>query len=626
MSLFLDQTRCKKITFVFGSNRRQKKITKPCSGLLVASPPGSGTKYESVLVKALNDEAFKALGRANLTGLTQGFRMAADAVVRNLDCQARKITTFEEIAQVGTTAANGDGEIGELIAKVFEKGWENDLITIFDRKALYNELNFVKGMKLEWGLKSPYFFTHKNKKECVLDGALVLIYDTKISNSNVIRQASLPCMMQGQSLLVVAEDVENEVLGDIATDFTCTTEKVCIIKAAGLAEDRKAIMEDLAILTGGQVLTGGSGMNSTYFVPLKLGSCKRVIATMDNVVIIGGSGELVDIQERCEQLRSTIKLSTSDKLKDRLAKLSGGYAVLKVCGHGKAEVREKKLKITNALHAVQAAKEEGIVPGSGVALLYALKELDKLQTTNSDQKIGVQIVQNALKVSIPLIIISFSISSCEPEIMAAYLIASNAGVDGSVIDKLLEQDSSDLGYNPARGNFVDMFKCGDVDPLKHVPSEFAKATSPWWLEHVKDETEAPGRLNDRNGFVEDLAILTRGQFTLSPKITVRGGSGDWTDIHSEIHIENTLYELEMCWDLESRIQQLSRSAAILKDRSEGKKDRVEKAVRLYSSAMKNGVLPGDGVALLYSSKELDNLQTTNSHEKIGIQLLQNALR
>ncbi|KAH9744432.1 60 kDa chaperonin [Citrus sinensis] len=572
MSLFLDQTRCKKITFVFGSNRRQKKITKPCSGLLVASPPGSGTKYESVLVKALNDEAFKALGRANLTGLTQGFRMAADAVVRNLDCQARKITTFEEIAQVGTTAANGDGEIGELIAKVFEKGWENDLITIF-----------------------------------VLDGALVLIYDTKISNSNVIRQASLPCMMQGQSLLVVAEDVENEVLGDIATDFTCTTEKVCIIKAAGLAEDRKAIMEDLAILTGGQVLTGGSGMNSTYFVPLKLGSCKRVIATMDNVVIIGGSGELVDIQERCEQLRSTIKLSTSDKLKDRLAKLSGGYAVLKVCGHGKAEVREKKLKITNALHAVQAAKEEGIVPGSGVALLYALKELDKLQTTNSDQKIGVQIVQNALK-------------------MAAYLIASNAGVDGSVIDKLLEQDSSDLGYNPARGNFVDMFKCGDVDPLKHVPSEFAKATSPWWLEHVKDETEAPGRLNDRNGFVEDLAILTRGQFTLSPKITVRGGSGDWTDIHSEIHIENTLYELEMCWDLESRIQQLSRSAAILKDRSEGKKDRVEKAVRLYSSAMKNGVLPGDGVALLYSSKELDNLQTTNSHEKIGIQLLQNALR
>ncbi|XP_024950095.1 chaperonin CPN60-1, mitochondrial-like isoform X6 [Citrus sinensis] len=411
------------------------------------------TKYESVLVKALNDEAFKALGRANLTGLTQGFRMAADAVVRNLDCQARKITTFEEIAQVGTTAANGDGEIGELIAKVFEKGWENDLITIF-----------------------------------VLDGALVLIYDTKISNSNVIRQASLPCMMQGQSLLVVAEDVENEVLGDIATDFTCTTEKVCIIKAAGLAEDRKAIMEDLAILTGGQVLTGGSGMNSTYFVPLKLGSCKRVIATMDNVVIIGGSGELVDIQERCEQLRSTIKLSTSDKLKDRLAKLSGGYAVLKVCGHGKAEVREKKLKITNALHAVQAAKEEGIVPGSGVALLYALKELDKLQTTNSDQKIGVQIVQNALKnegcrevlvvdiiyftsLKAFLLLLSLHLQ------MAAYLIASNAGVDGSVIDKLLEQDSSDLGYNPARGNFVDMFKCGDVDPLKHVPSEFAKATS-----------------------------------------------------------------------------------------------------------------------------------------------------
>lgn len=216
-------------------------------------------------------------------------------------------------------------------------------------------------------------------------------------------------------------------------------------------------MEDLAILTGSQVVTGDLDMNSTYFVPLKLGSCKKVVATMDNTIVIGGSDNLVDIQERCVQLRSTIKLSSLDNiLKDRLARLSGGFAVLKV--FGKPDMREKKLRITNALNAAKAATEEGIVPGGGVALLYASKELDKLQTTNSGQKIGVQIVQNALK-------------------MPAYMIASGAGIDGSVIDKLLEQYNSELGYDPARGKYIDMFKCGVVDPLKLVRSEFASAAS-----------------------------------------------------------------------------------------------------------------------------------------------------
>lgn len=198
--------------------------------------------------------------------------MAADAVVKNLNCRARRISTFEEMAQFGTAGANGDREIGELIAGAFEKGWEiNDLIIVLDRKALYNELKFVNGMKLEWGILSPYFFTYENKKKCVLHNPLVLIHEMKILNLNVIKQAIMSCKAMGRPLFIVAEDVENEVLGHFASDFQCAHSRVCVIKAAGFREYRRAIMEDLAILTGSQVLTGDLDMNSTYFVPLKLG-------------------------------------------------------------------------------------------------------------------------------------------------------------------------------------------------------------------------------------------------------------------------------------------------------------------------------------------------------------------
>ncbi|KAH9705477.1 Chaperonin [Citrus sinensis] len=309
------------------------------------------TKYENVLVKALTDEAFKALGRANLSDLTQGFRMAADQL-----------------------------EIGVLIAEAFEKGWENDLIIVF-----------------------------------VLDNPLVLIHEMKISNLNVFQQSISPWMPRVRPLLVVVGDIESEVVGHLMTDSVC------------VHNSRRAIMEDLAFLTG--VITGGLVKNSAYLVPLKLGSCKKVIATMENTVFIGGSGDLVDIQERCEQLRSTIELSSSDNsLKDRVPKLSGGFAVLKVYGHGKPDVREKRLGIINALYAVKAAKEEGILPSFLLLLSQHLQ-------------------------------------------MPAYVIATNARVDGSVVDKLLEM----LSYLSEAGKFTDTFLCGVVDPLKLVRSEFASA-------------------------------------------------------------------------------------------------------------------------------------------------------
>ncbi|KAH9705476.1 Chaperonin [Citrus sinensis] len=328
------------------------------------------TKYENVLVKALTDEAFKALGRANLSDLTQGFRMAADQL-----------------------------EIGVLIAEAFEKGWENDLIIVF----------------LDWGNISPYFFTYENKEEFVLDNPLVLIHEMKISNLNVFQQSISPWMPRVRPLLVVVGDIESEVVGHLMTDSVC------------VHNSRRAIMEDLAFLTG--VITGGLVKNSAYLVPLKLGSCKKVIATMENTVFIGGSGDLVDIQERCEQLRSTIELSSSDNsLKDRVPKLSGGFAVLKVYGHGKPDVREKRLGIINALYAVKAAKEEGILPSFLLLLSQHLQ-------------------------------------------MPAYVIATNARVDGSVVDKLLEM----LSYLSEAGKFTDTFLCGVVDPLKLVRSEFASA-------------------------------------------------------------------------------------------------------------------------------------------------------
>ncbi|KAJ9176535.1 hypothetical protein P3X46_011838 [Hevea brasiliensis] len=425
---------------------------------------GDGTTCATVLTRAIFVEGCKSVAAGmNAMDLRRGISMAVDAVMTNLKSRARMISTSEEIAQVGTISANGEREIGELIAKAMEKVGKEGVITISDGKTLYNELEVVEGMKLDRGYISPYFITNTKNQKCELEDPLILIHEKKISNLNAIVKVLELSLKRQRPLLIVAEDVESEALATLILNKLRAGIKVCAIKAPGFGENRKASMQDLAILTGGEVITEELGMDLEKAGVEVLGSCKKVTVSKDDTIVLDGFGDKKAIEERCEQLRSAIELSTSDydkeKLQERLAKLSGGVAVLKIGGASEAEVGEKKDRVNDALNATKAAVEEGIVPGGGVALLYASKELDKLQTANFDQKIGVQIIQNALK-------------------MPVHTIASNAGVEGAVVvGKLLEQDNPDLGYDAAKGEYVDMVKSGIIDPLKVIRTALVDAAS-----------------------------------------------------------------------------------------------------------------------------------------------------
>ncbi|KAF4378144.1 hypothetical protein F8388_009058 [Cannabis sativa] len=385
---------------------------------------GDGTTCATVLTRAIFKEGCKSVAAGmNAMDLRRGITMAVDAVVTNLKSRARMISTSEEIAQVGTISANGEREIGELIAKAMEKVGKEGVITIADGKTLENELEVVEGMKLDRGYISPFFITNQKNQKCELENPLILIHEKKISNLNAIVKILELALKNQRSLLIVAEDVESEALATLIINKLRAGIKVCAIKAPGFGESRKANLRDLAVLTGGEVITEELGMDLEKVGPEVLGTCKKITVSKDDSVILDGAGDKKAIEERCEQLRSSIESSTSDydteKLQERLAKLSGGVAVLKIGGASETEVSEKKDRVTDALNATKAAVEEGIVPGGGVALLYASKELSKLQTANFDQKIGVQIIQNALK-------------------MPVSTIASNAGVEGEagIIDPL----------------------------------------------------------------------------------------------------------------------------------------------------------------------------------------------
>ncbi|CAM8911695.1 unnamed protein product [Rhodiola kirilowii] len=425
---------------------------------------GDGTTCATVLTRAIFTEGCKSVAAGvNAMDLRRGISMAVDAVVTSLKSRARMISTSEEIAQVGTISSNGEREIGELIAKAMEKVGKEGVITIADGKTLDNELEVVEGMKLDRGYISPYFITNQKTQKCELEDPLILIHEKKISSLNAVVKVLELALKKQRPLLIVSEDVESEALATLILNKLRAGIKVCAIKAPGFGENRKANLHDLATLTGGTVITEELGMNLEKVELEMLGSCKKVTVSKDDTVILDGAGDKKAIEERCEQIRSTIELSTSDydkeKLQERLAKLSGGVAVLKIGGASEAEVGEKKDRVTDALNATKAAVEEGIVPGGGVALLYASKELDKLQTANFDQKIGVQIIQNALK-------------------MPVHTIASNAGVEGAVVvGKLLEQDNPDMGYDAAKGTYVNMIESGIIDPLKVIRTALVDAAS-----------------------------------------------------------------------------------------------------------------------------------------------------
>ncbi|KAL8162850.1 hypothetical protein V2J09_014339 [Rumex salicifolius] len=422
---------------------------------------GDGTTCATVLTRAIFTEGCKSVAAGmNAMDLRRGISMAVDSVVTNLKSRARMISTSEEIAQVGTISANGDREIGELIAKAMEKVGKEGVITIQDGKTMYNELEVVEGMKLDRGYISPYFITNTKTQKCELDDPLILIYEKKISSINGIVKALELALKRQRPLLIVAEDVDSEALATLILNKIRAGIKVCAVKAPGFGENRKSGLQDLAALTGGEVVTEELGMNMEKVEFEMLGSCKKITISKDDTVILDGAGDKKAIDERCEQIRSAVEMSTSDydkeKLQERLAKLSGGVAI---GGASEAEVSEKKDRVTDALNATKAAVEEGIVPGGGIALLYASKELDKLPTANFDQKIGVQIIQNALKTPV-------------------HTIASNAGVEGAVVvGKLLEQDDPDLGYDAAKGEYVDMVKSGIIDPLKVIRTALVDAAS-----------------------------------------------------------------------------------------------------------------------------------------------------
>jgi len=397
---------------------------------------GDGTTAATVLTRAIFAEGCKSVAAGmNAMDLRRGINLAVESVVNHLKGRARMISSSEEIAQVGTISANGDREIGDLIARAMEKVGKDGVITVSDGKTLYNELEVVEGMKLDRGYISPYFVTNAKTQKVELENPVILVHEKKISSINSILPVLELVVRDQRPLLIVAEDVESEALATLIVNKLRGGVKVCAIKAPGFGENRKANLQDLAVVTGGQLISEDLGLKLEKVQPDMLGSAKRVTVSKDDTIILDGGGDKKGIEERCEQIREAISVATSDydkeKLHERLAKLSGGVAVLKIGGASEVEVNEKKDRVTDALNATKAAVEEGIVPGGGVALLYASRDLDKIPTANFDQKVGVQIIQNALK-------------------MPTYTIAANAGVEGAVVvGKLLEQNSLDIGYNAA---------------------------------------------------------------------------------------------------------------------------------------------------------------------------------
>ncbi|XP_006655538.2 chaperonin CPN60-like 2, mitochondrial [Oryza brachyantha] len=426
---------------------------------------GDGTTCATVLTQAILTEGCKAVAAGvNVMDLRNGMNKAINSITTHLKSKAWIINSSEEINQVATISANGEKEIGDLISKAMEIVGKDGVITITDGKTLDNELEAVQGMKLSRGYISPYFVTDQKTQKCEMENPLILIHDKKISTMNSLLPVLEMSIKNRRPLLIIAEDVEGEALSMLVLNKHRAGLKICAVKAPGFGENRRANLDDVAVLTGGEVVSEDRGIDLGKVQLQMLGTAKKVTVSLDDTIILDGGGDRQQIEERCKQLRESIDKSTAvfdkEKAQERLSKLSGGVAVVKIGGASEAEVGEKKDRVTDALHAARAAVEEGIVPGGGVALLYATKELDKIITaTNEDEKIGVQIIKNALKA--PLM-----------------TIAANAGIDGGVvIGKLIEQDNLNLGFDAARGEYVDMIKAGIIDPVKVIRTALQDAAS-----------------------------------------------------------------------------------------------------------------------------------------------------
>ncbi len=425
---------------------------------------GDGTTTATVLAQAIVREGSKAVAAGmNPMDLKRGIDLAVEAIVADLAKRSKKISSSGEIAQVGTISANGEADIGQMIAKAMEKVGNEGVITVEEAKSLETELDVVEGMQFDRGYLSPYFITNADKMTCELENPYILIHEKKLSGLQPLLPVLETVVQSGRPLLIVAEDVEGEALATLVVNKLRGGLKVAAVKAPGFGDRRKAMLEDIAILTNGQVISEDLGIKLENVTLAMLGSAKRVTIEKENTTVVDGGGKKKDIEARCTQIRAQIDETTSDydreKLQERLAKLAGGVAVIRVGGATEIEVKERKDRVDDAMHATRAAVEEGIVPGGGVALLYAIKALSKVTPGNDDQRVGVEIVRKAIQVP-------------------ARQIAENAGTDGSiVVGKLLESKDVSWGFDAQSGEYTDLVKRGIIDPTKVVRVALQNAAS-----------------------------------------------------------------------------------------------------------------------------------------------------
>ncbi|PHP65891.1 chaperonin GroEL [Zhengella mangrovi] len=425
---------------------------------------GDGTTTATVLAQAIVKEGAKAVASGmNPMDLKRGIDKAVEAVVAELKTNARKITKNDEIAQVGTISANGDSEIGRFLAQAMEKVGNEGVITVEEAKTAETELEVVEGMQFDRGYLSPYFVTNQEKMRVELEDPYVLIHEKKLSNLQAMLPVLEAVVQSSKPLLIIAEDVEGEALATLVVNKLRGGLKVAAVKAPGFGDRRKAMLQDIAILTGGTAISEDLGIKLENVTLQMLGRAKKVVIEKENTTVIDGAGSKAEIEGRVAQIKAQIEETTSDydceKLQERLAKLAGGVAVIRVGGATEVEVKEKKDRVDDALHATRAAVEEGILPGGGVALLRAARALEGVEAGNPDQKYGIEIVRRAIEAPIRQ-------------------IAENAGAEGSiVVGKLREKDEFAWGWNAQTGEYGDLFAQGVIDPVKVVRTALQDAAS-----------------------------------------------------------------------------------------------------------------------------------------------------
>ncbi len=424
---------------------------------------GDGTTTATVLAEAIYKEGLRNVtAGANPTSLQRGINKAVEAIVKELEKISKKVSDRTEIAQVATVSANWDKTIGEIIADAMDKVGKDGTITVEEAKSIETSLDVVEGMQFDKGYLSPYFVTNAEAMEAVLDNPYILIHEKKISSLKDMLPLLEKVAKAGRPLLIIAEDVEGEALATLVVNKLRGTLQVCAVKAPGFGDRRKAMLEDIAVLTGGRCITEDLGIKLENVKLDDLGRTKRVTIDKENTTIVEGEGKQADIQGRVSQIRRQIEETTSDydreKLQERLAKLAGGVAVINVGAATETEMKEKKARVEDALHATRAAVEEGIVPGGGVAFIRAQKALDSIKDLEGDEKVGVQIVRRAIE---------------EP----LRQLADNAGQEGALIVQEVKGRKGNEGYNVATGEYADLVKAGVVDPTKVTRSALQNAAS-----------------------------------------------------------------------------------------------------------------------------------------------------